>query len=117
MKNKSRYFVLALLIVLGTVVIACRSQQPELTKAVLSLDWVPNTNHTGFYVALDKGWYAEEGIDLEIQVPSDPSAALKQVAAGNTEFGVSFEDELILGKETFSFSSMKYNHLLSFKIN
>lgn len=98
MKNRNRYFVLALLVVLGTVVTACRSQQSELTKAVLSLDWVPNTNHTGFYVALDKGWYAEEGIDLEIQVPSDPSAALKQVAAGNTEFGVSFEDELTIAR-------------------
>ncbi|MHB9032610.1 MAG: ABC transporter substrate-binding protein, partial [Anaerolineae bacterium] len=69
-----------------------------LTKATLSLDWVPNTNHTGFYVALDKGWYKEQGIDLNIQVPSDPSAALKQVAAGNTEFGVSFEDELTIAR-------------------
>jgi ABC-type nitrate/sulfonate/bicarbonate transport system substrate-binding protein len=65
---------------------------------VLSLDWVPNTNHTGFYVALDKGWYAEEGIDLEIQIPSDPAAALKQVAAGNTEFGVSFQEEVTVSR-------------------
>jgi len=70
--------------------------EPE--RAVLSLDWVPNTNHTGFYVALDKGWYEEEGIDLEIQIPSDPSAALKQVAAGNTEFGVSFQEELTIAR-------------------
>jgi ABC-type nitrate/sulfonate/bicarbonate transport system substrate-binding protein len=76
----------------------CRPQPAGLTKVVLSLDWVPNTNHTGFYVALDKGWYAEEGIALDIQVPSDPSAALKQVAAGNTEFGVSFEDELTIAR-------------------
>lgn len=68
------------------------------TKAVLSLDWVPNTNHTGFYVALEKGWYAEEGIDLEIQIPSDPAAALKQVAAGNTEFGVSFQEEVTIAR-------------------
>ncbi len=67
-------------------------------KAVLSLDWVPNTNHTGFYVALDKGWYAEEGIDLTIQTPSDPSAALKQVGAGNTAFGVSFQEELTIAR-------------------
>jgi ABC-type nitrate/sulfonate/bicarbonate transport system substrate-binding protein len=68
------------------------------TGAVLSLDWVPNTNHSGFYVALEKGWYAEEGIDLEIQVPSDPAAALKQVAAGNTEFGVSFQEEVTIAR-------------------
>jgi len=78
----------------------CQGQQSgaELTHAVLSLDWVPNTNHTGFYVALEKGWYAEEGIDLEIQIPSDPAAALKQVGAGNTEFGVSFQEEVTIAR-------------------
>ncbi len=78
----------------------CRGDQDGLASATLSLDWVPNTNHTGFYVALDKGWYAEEGIDLTIEIPSDPSAALKQVAAGNTEFGVSFQEELTIARAT-----------------
>ncbi len=73
---------------------------PEPTSAILSLDWVPNTNHTGFYVALEKGWYAEEGIDLQIQIPSDPAAALKQVAFGNTEFGVSFQEEVTIARST-----------------
>lgn len=71
---------------------------PKPTQAILSLDWVPNTNHTGFYVALEKGWYEEEGIDLEIQIPSDPAAALKQVAYGNTEFGVSFQEEVTIAR-------------------
>jgi ABC-type nitrate/sulfonate/bicarbonate transport system substrate-binding protein len=71
---------------------------PQRVKAILSLDWVPNTNHTGFYVAQEKGWYAEEGVDLEIQIPSDPSAALKQVAYGNTEFGVSFQEEVTIAR-------------------
>jgi ABC-type nitrate/sulfonate/bicarbonate transport system substrate-binding protein len=71
---------------------------PQLTRAILSLDWVPNTNHTGFYVALEKGWYAEQGLDLEIQIPSDPAAALKQVAYGNTEFGVSFQEEVTIAR-------------------
>ena len=73
---------------------------PTVNKATLTLDWVPNTNHTGFYVALEKGWYREEGIDLTIQVPSDPAAALKQVAYGNTEFGVSFQEEVTNARAT-----------------
>lgn len=89
---------IAALMALMLVLAGCQRSSGELTKVVLSLDWVPNTNHTGFYVALDKGWYAEEGIDLEIQTPSDPSAALKQVAAGNTEFGVSFEEEVTVAR-------------------
>jgi len=71
---------------------------PAPTQVTLSLDWVPNTNHTGFYVALEKGWYAEEGLDLQIQIPSDPAAALKQVAYGNTEFGVSFQEEVTIAR-------------------
>lgn len=71
---------------------------PEPEKATLSLDWVPNTNHTGFYVALDKGYYRDEGIDLDIQIPSDPAAALKQVAFGHTEFGISFQEEVTIAR-------------------
>jgi ABC-type nitrate/sulfonate/bicarbonate transport system substrate-binding protein len=70
----------------------------DLEPVVLSLDWVPNTNHTGLYVALEKGWYAEEGLALEIQTPSDPAAALKQVAFGHTEFGVSFQEEVSIAR-------------------
>ncbi len=77
---------------------AVPSAKPPLTRAVLSLDWVPNTNHTGFYVAKDKGWYAEQGVELEIQIPADPAAALKQVAYGNTEFGVSFQEEVTIAR-------------------
>lgn len=70
----------------------------EREKITLSLDWVPNTNHTGAYVALDKGWYEDEGLDVEIQIPSDPAAALKQVAFGHTEFGVSFQEEISIAR-------------------
>lgn len=73
---------------------------PTPEKATLSLDWVPNTNHTGLYVALEKGWYTQEGIDLEIQIPADPAAALKQVASGHTEFGVSFQEQVTIARST-----------------
>lgn len=95
MRSLPRILLVVLLLVLGALA-GCRKPAPA--RAVLSLDWVPNTNHTGFYVALDKGWYAEEGIELEIQIPSDPAAALKQVAAGNTEFGVSFQEEVTIAR-------------------
>ncbi len=93
----SAALLVSLAVILGGCVVAPASE-PAADAAVLSLDWVPNTNHTGFYVALDKGWYTEEGIDLEIQVPSDPSAALRQVGSGNTAFGVSFQEELTIAR-------------------
>lgn len=103
-----RWLSTGMTLLLVSMVVGCAGAQPTATlqptatprpiKAILSLDWVPNTNHTGFYVALEKGWYAEEGIDLEIQIPSDPAAALKQVAYGNTEFGVSFQEEVTIAR-------------------
>ena len=94
------WLLLASLMVTILGAMACGKAQPTgaPVQAVLSLDWVPNTNHTGFYVALEKGWYADEGIALEIQIPSDPSAALKQVGAGNTQFGVSFQEEVTIAR-------------------
>ena len=88
------------LVLIASLATACVPLAPAQggTEAVLTLDWVPNTNHTGFYVALDKGWYAEQGLDLSIQIPSDPAASLKQVAAGNTDFGVSFQEEVTLAR-------------------
>jgi ABC-type nitrate/sulfonate/bicarbonate transport system substrate-binding protein len=64
----------------------------------LSLDWVPNTNHTGLYVALDKGYYTAEGLAVEIVSPADPAAALRAVAAGQTHFGVSFQEEVTISR-------------------
>lgn len=93
--------ILGLCVLVTGVLAGCRQETVSTLaprEATLSLDWVPNTNHTGFYVALDKGWYEEEGVDLTIEIPSDPSAALKQVGAGNTEFGVSFQEEVTVAR-------------------
>ncbi len=66
---------------------------PELQKVTLVLDWTPNTNHTGFYVADALGYYDEAGIDLEIiQPPEDGAEAL--VASGKAQFGIGFQDTI-----------------------
>jgi len=99
---KSRILALAAVLIAATLAMGCGAATPTATpspeKVTVSLDWVPNTNHTGLYVALDKGWYADEGLDVNIQIPSDPAAALKQVAAGNTEFGISFQEQVTIAR-------------------
>ena len=57
----------------STVVTAAPAEQA--LSATLVLDWFPNTNHSGLYLAQAKGWYAQQGVDLNMQVPSDPSAS------------------------------------------
>ncbi len=59
----------------------------------LALDWTPNTNHTGFYVAQAKGWYADAGVELEI-LPYGGTAPEAIVAARQAECGISFQDSM-----------------------
>ncbi len=69
------------------------NDEKELTKITVLLDWVPNTNHTGLYVADDKGYYEEQGLDVEIIQPSEGGSA-DLIAAGQAEFGISYQEQL-----------------------
>ncbi len=64
------------------------------TEVTLMLDWTPNTNHTGFYVAKAKGWYDEVGLDVNIVEPATTGTA-QVVGAGQAEFGVSVQEQAI----------------------
>lgn len=89
MKNR----LIALICILGLMIAmtACEQQSGEKEKIVFSLDWTPNTNHTGLYVAQEKGYFEELGLEVEIvQPPEDGAASL--VASGKAQFGVDFQD-------------------------
>lgn len=62
-------------------------------KITFVLDWTPNTNHTGLYVAQEKGYFEEAGLEVEIVQPPEDGAVLL-VASGKAQFGVSFQDSL-----------------------
>ena len=69
----------------------------ELKKVTVILDWVPNTNHTGLYVAKDKGYYEAEGLEVEIIQPSEGGTA-SLIAAGQGQFGVSYQEEVTMAR-------------------
>ncbi|HMA36092.1 MAG TPA: ABC transporter substrate-binding protein [Chloroflexia bacterium] len=71
-----------------------------LTKVTLALDWTPNTNHTGFYVAQQKGWYQAQGIDLQILPYSDAVSPDALVAAGKADFAISFVEQVVIDRVT-----------------
>ena len=60
----------------------------------LLLDWTPNPDHVGLFYAQDEGLFSKRGLDVSITAPSDPTSALKLVAAGKVDFAVSYEQEL-----------------------
>lgn len=64
------------------------------TELVISLDWVPNTNHTGLYVAQDKGYFAEEGLEVKIVQPSEDSASTL-VATNRADLGIYFQPNMV----------------------
>ncbi len=74
---------------------ACGGNKTDsgLSEITLCLDWTPNTNHTGFFVADKLGYYEEEGIKIRIVQPPEDGAEL-MTASGQAQFGISFQDSL-----------------------
>jgi len=96
--SRPRLSKIPLLLVLMLMVVSCQAAGPSATApptpVVVMLDWFPNTNHTGLYVALDKGWYTEEGLAVEIVQPAGGSTLVQVVAAGQADFGISYQEEV-----------------------
>lgn len=62
-------------------------------KITFVLDWTPNTNHTGLYAAIAKGYFDEAGLEVEVVQPPDDGAEVL-VGSGKAQFGVSFQDTM-----------------------
>jgi len=71
----------------------------EATSFALTLDFYPNPDHAGIYMAQKLGYFADAGLAVSIQTPSDPAAPTKQVAAGRTDLAISYEPEVLLAHE------------------
>jgi len=93
MKRVKLYIVLFCLLITMILATGCGEAQ----KVTFVLDWTPNTNHTGVYVAVEKGYYAEEGLDVTIIQPSDMGADA-MVASGAAQFGVSYQESVTFAR-------------------
>jgi ABC-type nitrate/sulfonate/bicarbonate transport system substrate-binding protein len=90
--------VVYLLLAAGLAGCAAAPTSPTaLTRVRLMLDWVPNTNHTGLFVAESKGYFQEAGLDVEIIQPGEVFAE-QAVAGGAADFGVSFQEQVTLAR-------------------
>jgi putative hydroxymethylpyrimidine transport system substrate-binding protein len=65
----------------------------------LDLDWYVNPDHAGIFSAVDRGFFKQVGLDVKPEVPSDPSAPIKEVAAGRADLAVSYEPEVLLAAD------------------
>lgn len=105
MYKRKIFKILTSTALIGMLLIGCSSgnetskekDSKPLTKVKVILDWTPNTNHTGLYVAKDKGYYKDEGLDVQIIQPSD-GAVGNLIAAGKGDFGVSYQEDVTYAK-------------------
>jgi putative hydroxymethylpyrimidine transport system substrate-binding protein len=95
-----------LIAVLAAVaLVGCGEKQETVTgspsstqQLTLMLDWFPNADHVGIYQALAEGDFAKAGLNVHVQVPSDPAAPLKLLATGKIDAAVSYEPEVLLAR-------------------
>lgn len=67
----------------------------DLRELDVVLDWYPNALHAFLYVAMEKGYYAEEGLKVNIRFPSNANDAISLVAAGKADIGLYYQQDVI----------------------
>jgi putative hydroxymethylpyrimidine transport system substrate-binding protein len=102
--TRYRIWALALAVLaLSLALAACGEKSEETTGDregfSLTLDFYPNHDHAGIYMAEKLGYFEEAGLDVSIATPSDPSLPIKQVATGDSDLAVSYEPEVALARE------------------
>ncbi|MGZ3198137.1 MAG: ABC transporter substrate-binding protein [Croceibacterium sp.] len=84
---------------------ACGEKKESVTSSggtqsmTVMLDWFPNADHVGIYQALADGDFEKAGLNVHIQVPSDPALPLKLLEAGKTDVAISYEPEVMLARD------------------
>ncbi|MDX6608393.1 MAG: putative hydroxymethylpyrimidine transport system substrate-binding protein [Solirubrobacterales bacterium] len=82
---------------------ACGEKSEDVTgeteSLTLTLDFFPNPDHVGIYMAQKLGYFKEAGLNVNLQTPSDPAAPIKLVATGRSDLAISYEPEVLLAHE------------------
>lgn len=89
--------VLVALIFMTVSLVSCSSEN-TVDRVKIALDWFPNANHIGLYIAEEKGYFSAENLNVEIRTPSDPSTVLQTVASGRDHFGMYYQPEVLIAR-------------------
>lgn len=74
------------------------SEDGDLKEVNIVLDWYPNAVHAFIYDAIEKGYYAEEGIKVNVQFPSNTNDAMSLTAAGKAEVGIYYLPDVVMAR-------------------
>lgn len=98
MSKSKLAMLLSLLSIAALIASACSGGEPDTVSVKLALDWYPNSNHLGLYIAQEKGYFAEENLEVNIYTPVDPSTVLQTVGSGADDFGISYQPDVLLAR-------------------
>jgi putative hydroxymethylpyrimidine transport system substrate-binding protein len=98
-----RALVAAALLALAIAASACGEKEEESgaspDELTVMLDYFVNPDHVGIFTALERGYFEEAGLDVKVEVPSDPADPVKLVAAGRADIGVTYTPEVLISRE------------------
>jgi putative hydroxymethylpyrimidine transport system substrate-binding protein len=102
--TKSLSALRALALAVAALAVGCGEKSEDVTPGNpqpfdVALDFYVNADHAGLYAAIDRGYFRDAGLDVRPQVPSDPSAPIKEVAAGRVDLAISYEPEVLLARD------------------
>jgi putative hydroxymethylpyrimidine transport system substrate-binding protein len=104
MKTSNKFSLLALALVSAVVFAGCSTKSEDVPEPVrdplsVALDWYPNPDHAGIFMAEDLGYFEDAGLDVSLDAPTDPSLPVKLVAAGKADLAITYEPEILLARE------------------
>ncbi|MXZ03553.1 MAG: hypothetical protein F4Y88_07750 [Chloroflexi bacterium] len=94
----TRFIAVSLVIAASVALFGCTSEEPERESVTVELDWYPNANHSGFFVAQDQGYFDEENLDVDVRPPADPALVAQIVASNERDFGVFYQTDTLLAR-------------------
>jgi putative hydroxymethylpyrimidine transport system substrate-binding protein len=92
-----------MLLLAGALLAGCGEKSEDVSaktqSLTLTLDFYPNPDHAGIYMAEKLGYFRDAGLAVTINTPSEPAEPIKQVAAGRTDLAISYEPEVLLAHQ------------------
>lgn len=104
--NIKRWMSRILLMVVATVLAGCtgttqksnESSKKNPEEISIMLDWYPNAVHSAIYVAQEKGYFKDEGLNVKIEMPADTNDPLKLAATGKVDLALSYQTQTVISR-------------------
>lgn len=100
MKIKKVFALVIIILIVIVLLTGCERKPGDLTQVSIRLEWIPQAQFAGFYVALEKGWYKEAGLDVRLNPAGPDLKPVSTVASGSDHFGVGRPHQIIAARSS-----------------